>query len=299
LKLQIEQVTKAYKGKVALAEFDAELSEGVHALLGPNGAGKSTLLRIMSGVLNPSSGRVLLDGENIVTMGERYRDILGYLPQSFGLYKNFTVEGFLMYIAALKGLDKSTAADRVTESLQLVHLEDARHIKVGNVSGGMKQRIGIAQALLNNPRILIMDEPTAGLDPKERIRFRNLLGQLATDRIVVLSTHIISDVEFMSQDILLLKQGRLMGRNTPNGFRQQMEDKVWIVPCSESEVGTFQEKFLIGNMTRTGGGIELRILSDVKPATRAKAALPTLEDMYLYYFGEEAVNDEAVVFNKV
>lgn len=299
MKLQIEQVSKTYKGKTALADFQVELSEGVHALLGPNGAGKSTLLRIIAGVLNPSSGRVLVDGDDIARMGERYRDILGFLPQSFGLYKNFTAERFLIYIAALKGLDKSTATKKVTEMLRLVHLEDVRHVKIGKFSGGMKQRIGIAQALLNDPKILIVDEPTAGLDPKERIRFRNLLGQLAGNRIVILSTHIISDVEFVAQDILLVKDGRLVSKNTPDGFIKKMDGKVWSLTCTEMDVSALQENFRIGNMTRTGDGIDLRIFSDTKPKPDAKTIAPTLEDLYLYHFGEEAVTDEAVVVNAV
>ena len=274
-----------------MTNFQVELSEGVHALLGPNGAGKSTLMRIVAGVLRPTEGQVLVDGEEIIAMGERYRELLGYLPQSFGLYKRFTAERFLMYMAALKGLDKRSASQKVTEMLKLVNLEDVRHVKVGKFSGGMKQRLGIAQALLNDPKILIVDEPTAGLDPKERIRFRNILSELSTNRIVLLSTHIISDVEFVAQDILVVKDGQLVARNSPEASLREMEDKVWSVSCTQREVADFQAKYQIGNMTRTSNGVNLRIVADQQPTPQAHAVAPTLEDLYLYYFGEEAVTD--------
>lgn len=299
MKLQIENISKSYRGKDALKNFNVELSEGVHALLGPNGAGKSTLMRIIAGILRPSAGRVLVDGEDTTTMGEDYRDILGYLPQSFGLYKRFTAERFLMYIGALKGLDKSSAVKKVSEMLKLVNLDDVRHVKVGKFSGGMKQRLGIAQALLNDPKILIVDEPTAGLDPKERIRFRNLISDFSTDRIVLLSTHIISDVEFVAQDVVIMKNGQLVNRNTPEGFLRQIERKVWSLTCAEREVSTLQQQFQIGNVTRTHDGVSLRIVSDQQPLPHAETVSPTLEDLYLYYFGEGGTLDEATVTNAV
>jgi len=299
LKLHIDGVSKQYKGKVALANFEAEFTEGVHALLGPNGAGKSTLMRIIAGVLRPTSGKVCLDGESTVAMGERYRDVLGYLPQSFGLYKNFTAERFLLYIAALKGLDKSVAPRKVAETLSLVGLGDVGKLKVGKLSGGMKQRLGIAQALLNNPKVLIVDEPTAGLDPKERIRFRNLLSEFARDRIVVLSTHIISDVEVVAQDVYLMNRGQLLAKNTAEGFLADMVGKVWTLTCAEREIGRYERKFQVGNVSRIGQDVKLRILSDQAPSIQAVAAEPTLEDMYLYYFKEEAAADEVHVVDAV
>ncbi|MCF8564577.1 ABC transporter ATP-binding protein [Alicyclobacillus tolerans] len=299
MKLQIENISKSYKGKDALKNFNVELSEGVHALLGSNGAGKSTLMRIVAGILRPSAGRVSVDGQDITTMGEDYRDILGYLPQRFGLYKRFTAERFLMYIAALKGLDKSSAERKVSEMLKLVNLDDVCHVKVGKFSGGMKQRLGIAQALLNDPKILIVDEPTAGLDPKERIRFRNLLSDFSTNRIVLLSTHIISDVEFVAQDVLIMKTGQLVNRNTPGGFLREMEGKVWSLTCTERQVTTLQQQFQVGSVTRTHDGVSLRIVSDQQPIPNAEAVAPTLEDVYLYYFGEGATTDEAAVTNAV
>lgn len=291
LKLQIEQVSKTYKGEQALSNFTVELTEGVHALLGPNGAGKSTLLKIIAGVLNPSSGHVFVDGEDTIRMGERYRELLGYLPQHFGLYKNFTAERFLLYIAALKGLDKRTASQKVTEVLQEVNLEDVRHTQLRKFSGGMKQRMGIAQALLNDPKILIVDEPTAGLDPKERIRFRNVLASLAGNRIVLFSTHIISDVEYVAQDILLVKDGHLVGYGAPESLLSQMQGHVWQVSCSQNEVAKYQGSFQIANMCRIKDRIELRIIAGDKPVPHAVAVNPTLEDLYLFQFGEEAVSD--------
>ncbi|SHK69773.1 ABC transporter ATP-binding protein [Alicyclobacillus tolerans] len=291
MKLQIEQVSKTYKGEQALSNFTVELTEGVHALLGPNGAGKSTLLKIIAGVLNPSSGHVFVDGEDTIRMGERYRELLGYLPQHFGLYKNFTAERFLLYIAALKGLDKRTASQKVTEVLQEVNLEDVRHTQLRKFSGGMKQRMGIAQALLNDPKILIVDEPTAGLDPKERIRFRNVLASLAGNRIVLFSTHIISDVEYVAQDILLVKDGHLVGYGAPESLLSQMQGHVWQVSCSQNEVAKYQGSFQIANMCRIKDRIELRIIAGDKPVPHAVAVNPTLEDLYLFQFGEEAVSD--------
>ncbi|WP_067936047.1 ABC transporter ATP-binding protein [Alicyclobacillus kakegawensis] len=292
MKLQIDSVSKVYRGQAALSQIDVTFSKGVHSLLGPNGSGKSTLMRIMAGMLKPSSGRVLLDGEDIVQMGERYRDILGYLPQSFGLYKNFTAERFLLYISALKGLDKALAAERIEEALHAVHLQDARHRKIRTFSGGMKQRLGIAQALLNDPQILILDEPTAGLDPQERIRFRNLISRMALDRIVILSTHILSDVEFVSQRIVLIRAGRLLAEGTAEGLRKQMRGKVWTLTCSQAEAPLHLERFPVRSVSHTETGVELRVVADNQPAPGAKPAAPTLEDMYLYYFGEGAVGDE-------
>lgn len=291
MKLQIEQISKTYKGKQALSKFTVELTEGVHALLGPNGAGKSTLLKIIAGVLSPSSGHVFVDGEDVIRMGERYRELLGYLPQHFSLYKNFTAERFLLYISALKGLDKRSASVKVTEVLRQVNLEDVRHTKLRKFSGGMKQRMGIAQALLNDPKILIVDEPTAGLDPKERIRFRNVLASLAGNRIVLLSTHIISDVEYVAQDILLVKDGHLLSYDIPEALLSKMQGHVWQMTCSQIEVAKYQGQFQIANISRTNDGIELRIIADKKPALHAVAATPTLEDLYLFRFGEEAKMD--------
>ncbi|MDQ0253558.1 ABC-type multidrug transport system ATPase subunit [Evansella vedderi] len=289
MRLTIENLSKEYKEKKAVCGFSGELTDGVYALLGPNGAGKTTLMRMLADILKPSSGRILYNGRDISLMGDDYRDILGYLPQEFGLYKNFTTERFLMYFASLKGLDKNQAKSRVNEVLALVNLTEERKRKTGTFSGGMKRRLGIAQALLNDPKILIVDEPTAGLDPKERIRFRNLLSEISGERIVLLSTHIVSDIEYIAKEILLLKEGELIQRNDVEGLLELMGGKVWKVTVTQEELGSLQKTFKVGNIHRKASGIELRIVSGDRPLPNATEVQPSLEDVYLYYFDEEAV----------
>lgn len=208
--LTIKQISKNFGDKIALHEIDLEFTAGVYGILGANGSGKTTLMRILASVMKPSTGNVLLDGQDVTMMDHQYRELIGYLPQHVGLYKNFSAEKFLKYIASLKGLSKMGTEEKVNEVLDLVGLFEHRKEKVGKFSGGMKRRVGIAQALLNDPKILIVDEPTAGLDPKERIRFRNLLSKISTNRIVLLSTHIVSDIEFIAKEVLILKEGRLI-----------------------------------------------------------------------------------------
>ena len=215
MKLIIENLSKEFKRNMAVNNFQAELTEGVYGLLGPNGSGKTTLMRIMAGILKPSQGRVLVNGQDIEVMGDKYRDMLGYLPQDFGVYKNFSAHRFLAYIASLKDIKKEQTEQKVEEMLKLVNLWEERDKKLGKFSGGMKQRIGIAQALLNDPKILILDEPTAGLDPKERARLRNIISELSIDRIVLFSTHIVSDIEYIAKEIMLIKQGGLIKKDDP------------------------------------------------------------------------------------
>ena len=245
--LQVERVSKLYSGFAALKEIELELGSGVYGLLGPNGAGKTTLMRIMTDLLLPSRGRVLCNGRDIHALGADYLDLLGYLPQDFGVYPNFTAEGFLHYIARLKGLDKETARQKTAELLELVGLFDRRKRRLGGFSGGERQRVGIAQALLNDPQILILDEPTAGLDPKERARLRDHIYRRAQDRIVLLATHIVSDIEAIADCILLMKEGRLL------------------------RAGTAAQ--LIASLP-----------ADWKPVLHA----PSLEDVYLYYLGDDS-----------
>jgi len=288
MKLSIERVSKEYGAKRALDNISCELTEGVYAFLGANGSGKTTLMRILASVARPSSGRVLLDGVDIEVLDERYRDMLGYLPQHMGYYKNFTVEKFLMYIAALKGIEMPKAKAKVDELLQAVSLQDEKRTKVGKLSGGMKQRVGIAQALLNDPKIIIVDEPTAGLDPKERIRFRNLLSTIAADRIVLLSTHIVSDIEYIAKELLILKRGALIKKAEPQLLLEDLKDKVWTVLASPNEIAAWQASYKVSSMLVRENGTELRILSESKPAPHAAEAIPNLEDLYLHYFDEEA-----------
>jgi ABC-type multidrug transport system ATPase subunit len=289
LNLTIESITKTFGDKNALTDFTAQLSEGVYGLLGPNGSGKTTLMRIVASILRPSGGRVLMNGQDITALDDKYREILGYLPQKFGVYRNFTARRFLMYMSALKGIDKMTAVKRVNEMLELVNLSDEDDNKIGNFSGGMRQRLGIAQALLNNPKILILDEPTSGLDPKERIRFRNLISEISGDRIVILSTHIVSDMEYIAKEIMLIKHGRLIRSDEPENMLKELEGKVWSTFVPEHALRELQEKLKIVNLIRRKGGIDVRILNDEKPFLNARKEEPGVEDLYLYYFDEEEV----------
>lgn len=287
--MTIQNLTKRFGDKTVLDDINIEFTEGVHGILGANGSGKSTLMRIMATVLKPTSGKILFNGVDITELGDKYRDILGYLPQEVAFYKSFTAEKFLMYIALLKGLEKKEAKYKVDELLELVGLSEHRKEKIGKFSGGMKQRVGIAQALLNDPKVLIVDEPTAGLDPKERIRFRNLLSAISSNRIVLLSTHIVSDIDFIAKEIVILKQGKVIQKDTPKNLLKQLKDRIWSVVISPDELELFQSKYKISNIVHRDHGIEVRINSHVKPSEDAKKEIPNLEDLYLYYFGEETL----------
>lgn len=289
MNLTIDHVTKRFGTKTAVDDFSVELNEGVYGILGANGSGKTTLMRILATVSRPTSGSIRLDGENIFQLDHEYRDLLGYLPQHIGLYKNFTAEKFLRYIASLKGLEKEQAQKKVSELLDLVGLRDHRKEKVGKFSGGMKQRVGIAQALLNDPKILIVDEPTAGLDPKERIRFRNLMSTIASNRIVLLSTHIVSDLDYIAKEIIIMKHGKLIQKDNPQNLLQPLNGKVWLVTVSENEIAKYQNHYKVGNVVRGENGIDMRVISDEKPAAGAINQRPNLEDLYLHYFDEEAI----------
>ncbi|GAE29605.1 ABC transporter ATP-binding protein [Halalkalibacter hemicellulosilyticus] len=287
MKLVFDNVAKKFKDTWAVEPFSAELTEGIYALLGPNGSGKTTLMRMIAHILKPTSGRILLDGKDISLLDEKYRDLLGYLPQDFGMYPHFTAERFLNYFASLKGLDKQETKEKVTEVLKLVNLEESRKKKVRTFSGGMKRRLGIAQALLNDPRIVVVDEPTAGLDPKERIRFRNLLSDISHERIVLLSTHIVSDIEYIANEIFIMEKGSLKQRSNVDGLLAEMDGKVWKVLMKQEELDSIQTHYKVGNIQRKEHEVEVRIVSDVQPFHHAKVVPPTLEDVYLYHFYEE------------
>ena len=284
MKLIIENLSKEFKRNMAVNNFQAELTEGVYGLLGPNGSGKTTLMRIMAGILKPSQGRVLVNGQDIEVMGDKYRDMLGYLPQDFGVYKNFSAHRFLAYIASLKDIKKEQTEQKVEEMLKLVNLWEERDKKLGKFSGGMKQRIGIAQALLNDPKILILDEPTAGLDPKERARLRNIISELSIDRIVLFSTHIVSDIEYIAKEIMLIKQGGLIKKDDPQIIMKEIEGKVWTATVPENSLSELQRQFCVGNIMRRPDGVEVRVIADEKPILDAQQVAPRLEDIYLYYF---------------
>jgi ABC-type multidrug transport system ATPase subunit len=282
VKLEIEEVSKQYRrGVLALREFSLELKPGVLGLLGPNGAGKTTLMSILATITKASRGRVLWDGVDIAKKPDELRSVLGYLPQDFGVYPNLNAVEFLEYLAAVKGLDAATSKQRIQELLELVNLTEARKRPLGGFSGGMKQRVGIAQALLNDPQLLIVDEPTAGLDPEERVRFRNLLSELSGERIVILSTHIVSDVEATATDIALIEKGSPVAHATPEALLLLVEGKVWEWVVPSTELNAAKQRFLVSSTTRRSDGVHVRVLGD-EPAPGAQPVAPNLEDAYLY-----------------
>ena len=287
MELCIDRLTKQYGHKLAVDRVDLELHRGVYGLLGANGAGKTTLMRMLCGILTPTSGEIRWGGREIGSLGEEYRSLLGYLPQDFGYYPEFTAEKFLLYLAALKGLGKVQAGQKMLELLDLGGLSEERKHKIRTFSGGMKQRLGIAQALLNDPEILILDEPTAGLDPKERVRFRNLISACARDRIVLLSTHIVSDVEYIAGEILIMKEGRLIHRGAPDAITHEIDGKVWECRVDPARAEELCSRYNVGNLKNVGNKTILRIIKDEKPMEEAVPAEASLEDLYLYYFQEE------------
>lgn len=291
--LSIYNITKSYKNNLALNSFTITLCPGIYALLGPNGSGKSTLMNIITDNLKADSGEITYtsdDGvtENILKMGVRFREKLGFMPQYPGLYPNFTVERFMWYMAALKGLPKEKAKKDIPEILAAVELDDVPKRKIGALSGGMKQRLTLAQAVLGDPEILILDEPTAGLDPKQRIAIRNYISKIAFNKIVIIATHVVSDIEFIARDIIMLKKGVIVDNAPPHELTKKIEGKVWNVPCLESEVQSMQDTFRVTNISRDeeSGNVSLRVLSDEKPSEDSKIVTPTLEDYYLYIFGD-------------
>lgn len=287
MELALNCISKTYKkGSVkALDNFSVTLTPGVYGLLGPNGAGKSTLMNIITDNLNADGGEVVYGGENIKKLGKDYRAVLGYMPQQQGLYDDFTLNRFLWYMAALKGLKKKEAKEKITQLLETVNLTDAAHKKLGSFSGGMKQRALIAQALLNNPEILILDEPTAGLDPKERIRIRNFISEIAEDKIVLISTHVVSDIEFIAKEIILLNQGKLVSHDTCQNLVSEIVNKVVEVEIEKEELKYFQDNYRVSNLYHNDDKIVVRLVTDNPPENhKITIATPTLEDLYLYVF---------------
>lgn len=283
MELVISNVSKLYKGKVwGLKDFSLKVGPGVLGLCGPNGAGKSTLMRILATITQPTEGLATWNGMDIVKNPNEVREILGYLPQDFGVYPNLNVTEFLEYMAAIKGLDGRIAHRRIDELLQVVNLIEARKRLLGGYSGGMKQRVGIAQALLNDPKLLIVDEPTAGLDPEERVRFRNLLSDLSGERIVILSTHIVSDVEAAATEIALIQKGHLLTHETPEALLKKVEAKVWEWTVPSALLTGLRQDYLVSSTIRSAEGVQVRVVSDVCPDPQAQVMPPRLEDAYLY-----------------
>ncbi|HEX4487592.1 MAG TPA: ABC transporter ATP-binding protein [Terriglobales bacterium] len=282
MKLVIDNVSKRYRADVwALRAFSLELGTGILGLLGPNGAGKTTLMSILATITRATEGKVIWNGTDLAADPNALRQVLGFLPQDFGVYPNLSPLEFLEYLAAVKGLDPATSRRRIDELLNLVNLTDVRKRPLGGFSGGMKQRVGIAQALLNDPQLLIVDEPTAGLDPEERVRFRNLLSDLSGERIVILSTHIVSDVEATATDIALISKGTLVAHATPEELLRQVEGKVWEWVVPSADLNAVKQKYLISSTVRRSDGIHVRVLGG-DPPNGAQPIAPTLEDAYLY-----------------
>ena len=282
MQLMVEDLCKNYRGSVqALRNVRISLRPGVLGLLGPNGAGKSTLMRILATVTRPSSGRVLWNEKDIAQNPDALRNVLGYLPQDFGVYPNLNAHEFLEYLAAVKGIEIVAAKKRIGELLDLVNLTEAAKRPLGGYSGGMRQRVGIAQALLNDPQLLIVDEPTAGLDPEERVRFRNLLSELSGERIVILSTHIVSDVEAVATQIAILAHGQLLAHDAPEGLLAKMLGKVWEVVVPSGDLPTLRQRYLISSTAHRSDGVHARVVADAAPVPEARPLEPSLEDAYL------------------
>ena len=283
MRLTIEGVSKRYGSRVlALSEFSLDLGPGVLGLLGPNGAGKSTLMRILATVTRPSEGRIVWNGTNTGSHPDAVRSVLGYLPQDFGVYPNLNPVEFLEYLAAVRGLDAAAARRRIDGLLELVNLSGVRRRPLGGFSGGMRQRVGIAQALLNDPQLLIVDEPTGGLDPEERVRFRNLLSDLSGERIVILSTHIVSDVEAVATRLALIARGRLVRDTSPEELLSSAEGKVWGWTVSSEQLVSVRERHRVSSTVRRADGVHVRVVAETPPAPEAAPLPPTLEDAYLH-----------------
>ena len=294
MELKITDLTKKFQDIAAVDGVSYTLTAGVYGLLGVNGAGKTTLMRMLCTLLRPTSGSITWDGRDIFEMDGEYRRILVYLPQDFGYYPDFTVYDYLMYIASIKGLRPVTAETRAEALLRQVGLAEARNKKMKKLSGGMKRRAGIAQAMLGDPRILILDEPTAGLDPNERIRFRNLISELAEERLVLLSTHIVSDIEYIAGEILLMKDGQIKASGTIQELLAAMPEQVWSVNLPKAAVESYMKSYKVSNVKTVPGGAQLRIISAEKPADDAAPETATLEDLFLDYFGEQVEGDPEI-----
>ncbi len=287
MELQFKDVTKDYGDIHAVNHVTYHMKKGVYGLLGVNGAGKTTLMRMLCTAINPTDGVILWDGKDIFSLGASYRNILGYLPQNYGFYPDLSVYDYMMYIASIKGLRSITAKKRTIKLLEQVGLSEKRKNKMRTLSGGMLRRVGIAQAMLNDPRILVLDEPTAGLDPNERIRFRNLISELSEDRLVLLSTHIVSDVEYIANEIILMKEGKFFYTGTSEKIISTMNMSVWQCTIPKGELNSYLKKYLVGNVRTMSDGIELRVLSKEPPSSNAIQTEATLEDAFLLYFGEK------------
>lgn len=291
MELTLKNLTKRYGSFTAVSGLNYTMQNGVYGLLGVNGAGKTTLMRMICTLMKPTQGCITCDGRDIFEMGGEYRRLIGYLPQEFGYYPDLSAREYLMYIAAIKGLKTAVAKDRTEKLLKKVGLENTGKKRLKTFSGGMIRRMGIAQAMLNDPKILVLDEPTAGLDPKERIRFRNLISELAANRMVLLSTHIVSDLEFISNRIVLMRKGMFSFVGTPEEVVDSISDKVWSCTIEKDELNKYMKLFPIANVKSESKGLEIRVIAETRPDTRAEKEQATLQDAFLFYFDEKVSTD--------
>lgn len=285
-KLVFDRISKSYGKTKALTDFSASLEPGIYALLGPNGSGKSTLMNILTDNLKADCGKICYCGEDVLKMGARFREKIGFMPQYPGMYGNFTAEKFLWYMSALKDMKKEDAAKSIPEILEAVELSDVANHRISSFSGGMKQRVALAQAVLGDPSVLILDEPTAGLDPKQRIAIRNYISRIAFNKIVIIATHVVSDIEYIARDVIMLKKGVIVDNAPPAELLRKIEGQVWSVSVTEEKVQPMQEKYRVTNILKDDDGVSLRILSEKQPTESSRPVKPTLEDYYLYVFGE-------------
>jgi len=293
LQLVIQDVSKKFKDKVAVDQVSLELNKGVWGLLGANGAGKTTLMRMITGIITPTSGQILYDGVGAIQLGEAYRNVIGYLPQTFGYYPEFKVEDYLKYMSALKGLSTKTALSRIDELLQSLNLTDVRKKHISKLSGGMQRRVGIAQAMLNEPEILILDEPTSGLDPGERIKLRNILSEFARDRIVLISTHIVSDIEYIATKNAVMKDGKIAEVGTTDELVQIMDGRVWECIIPDVMLGKYEAQNRIVNVKNEAAGyLSVRYLADNPNIPESHTVQARLEDLYLWLFPNDGIEHE-------
>ena len=286
MEIQFQNISKRYKNKLALNQVTTRLTPGIYGLLGANGAGKTTLINILVGILACSGGNIFVDGTDVQKLGKQFLKEIGYLPQYPQFYRDFTVQKFLSYMCALKDIPRATAQQRIVDLLQAVNLRDAGKMKIGALSGGMRQRVGIVQALLGDPKLLILDEPTAGLDPQERIRFRTLITQFSENRIVLLATHIVSDVDAIANKVLILKEGMLIRQDTPEHLCEELTGKIWEVSLNAEQALSDFDQYPISKLQRNGMQLHIRVLADAKPVQNAIAVNANLEDVFLYHFGQ-------------
>lgn len=288
--LIINNLEKSFGDYTVLKDINLEFTNGVYGLLAPNGAGKTTLIKLLTTLIFPTKGEILYDGEDIVKLDDKYREIIGYLPQQFGYYKNYTAKKFLAYIAALKGIEEKEAEKRIDELLEMVSLLEVKDKKLKKFSGGMLQRVGIAQALLNNPKIVILDEPTAGLDPKERVRFRNLLSNLSKDKIIIISTHIVSDIEFIADEVVMIQNKGIRHKDSIENICGELKGKVFETKINIKEMKAFEEKYIALSEKRDGDKVKIRFVSKDKKDEWIEVE-PNLEDVFLYEYNEKFIGE--------